>query len=1059
MRSTRYQSPENKVNEPRNSLPVEEWGLLFYLANLRPPVSLDDLSELTGMPAVKTLALMEHLKGRKIVHEKREHGPGFYFLSKDAPALIDKNPLPESETREAMARIIRHYRRSLGKGNERTLILAELYARVEDRGEGLKYLAQAARLLSKAGRAGEAAPYLEHLLELEEEARPVDGSALPTPDSLFDMTWNVVHLLPPDRRTILLTKAAAAAERLGRTNDLARIKLLLGQLSNETGDYQTGARYLDESWRVAQLIGDQASLRMIALSASDSLFIEGRIADAIDRYERVVGGIEEFGEDETSLKAASTLGFCYVISGRVSRGLGMIEAARTRADSLGLAEIMLRCSLRKALSLLEVRKLSDAEECLEVILRHPQGKADPRLMSAAYTCLALVRTLTEDYREACLWRDRAIEHSRRIGRLPRGPHVLECLYRLEQKGYFHDTLRLSEFVDEILGQNDVYMKGIAYRYRALLRIRDRGTRGRAFLDLKNSVKYLEAAGAEMELARTRIVMGDAYLKEGEMTQGVSYLRQAWSLFSRIDETLFPDDLRVVVTSPEQKSKIMIDLIISTSESLGVIEEMSPYLERAVNVIMDFTMAMRGAFFLVDGGAPRITVSRNLDPMLLKQEQFKAIIDVVAAAALMKREIVMPGFGELEGLTEKALAEAGIRSLMCIPASLGGHIHGYLYLDNWFGTSSLPDEHLSYVRLLCKQIAIGFSHLSLLDEMKDLKERFQGEAFFYRREMGIDDATKEIVGESQAIIGVTELIRQVAPTDTSVLIVGETGVGKELVAKAIHKASPRKDGPFIPVNIAALPQELVASELFGHEKGAFTGANERHKGRFELAGGGTIFLDEIGDLPLNMQVKLLRVLQEGVFERLGATTPIRPDFRLVAATNKDLLREGERGAFRRDLYYRLNVFPISVPPLRERKDDIPLLAAHFVDRFVARTGRPVGRPAPEDLKRLEDYEWPGNVRELQHFIERSIILSNGPEIRLSAPTGPFFADPSMAAEEEMASLSDVEKRHIERVLSATRWRVSGPKGAAAILKIKPTTLLYRMQKLGIVKPATKKMVSR
>jgi formate hydrogenlyase transcriptional activator len=286
----------------------------------------------------------------------------------------------------------------------------------------------------------------------------------------------------------------------------------------------------------------------------------------------------------------------------------------------------------------------------------------------------------------------------------------------------------------------------------------------------------------------------------------------------------------------------------------------------------------------------------------------------------------------------------------------------------------------------------------------------------------------------------------------VLILGETGVGKELVAKAIHNLSERRSKPFIPVNLSALPQDLVASELFGHEKGAFTGANERHIGRFELANGGTIFLDEIGDLPLTVQVKLLRVLQEGNFERLGGTKQIQSDFRVIAATNKDLRVAIRKGTFRQDLYYRLNVFPILVPPLRDRKEDIPLLIHHFIDIFSTKLRKKIGRiPSPE-MNKLLNYPWPGNVRELQHLVERSVILANNKGITFFFDTLSSSPD-GYEGRAGSRSLEDMEREHIKRVLNSTFWRIKGPNGAAAILKLQPSTLHSRMKKLGITKPVS------
>ena len=316
----------------------------------------------------------------------------------------------------------------------------------------------------------------------------------------------------------------------------------------------------------------------------------------------------------------------------------------------------------------------------------------------------------------------------------------------------------------------------------------------------------------------------------------------------------------------------------------------------------------------------------------------------------------------------------------------------------------------------------------------------------------------MVGSSGAMRSLIDQIQQVAATDSLVLVLGETGVGKELVAKAIHGLSKRKDGPFIPVNLAALPQELIASELFGHEKGSFTGAVENKKGRFELADGGTIFLDEIGDLAPNVQVKLLRILQEATFERVGGTRQIRSDFRVIAATNKNLAAEVEQGAFRQDLYYRLNVFPINVPPLRERKEDIPDLACHFAERFAKSLGRGLPAILPKEMNKLLGYEWPGNVRELEHFIERAVILSEGRAVVFSGlkqPWGQGATDGNNGTHGKpnlTDSLVTVEKEHILHVLEATGRRISGPKGAATILGLKESTLRFRMAKLGIVRPA-------
>ena len=306
--------------------------------------------------------------------------------------------------------------------------------------------------------------------------------------------------------------------------------------------------------------------------------------------------------------------------------------------------------------------------------------------------------------------------------------------------------------------------------------------------------------------------------------------------------------------------------------------------------------------------------------------------------------------------------------------------------------------------------------------------------------------EEIVGRSPALTAVLDKVRRVAPTDATVLIYGETGTGKELIARAIHSTSQRRDKPLIKINCAALPAGLVESELFGHEKGAFTGAIARHTGRFELADGGTIFLDEIGELPADTQAKLLRVLQEHEFDRVGGTSPRKVDVRVIAATNRDLQKAVREKSFREDLYYRLSVFPVQLPPLRDRPEDIPLLAQYLLDKFAARIARRFDGIDPATLSRLKAYPWPGNIRELQNVLERAVILATGPTLEVDPDVlGQTGAEPVV---KPSAALEDVERNHILAVLRQTKWVIEGPRGAAAILGLHPNTLRSRLKKLGL-----------
>jgi PAS domain S-box-containing protein len=337
------------------------------------------------------------------------------------------------------------------------------------------------------------------------------------------------------------------------------------------------------------------------------------------------------------------------------------------------------------------------------------------------------------------------------------------------------------------------------------------------------------------------------------------------------------------------------------------------------------------------------------------------------------------------------------------------------------------------------------------ELARSKDRLQAEAEYLREDINRAHHFDEIIGKSTALVATLEKVEQAAKTDATVLLLGETGTGKELLARALHARSNRTKMPLVKIDCATLPSGLIESELFGHEKGAFTGAQETKVGRFELADGGTVFLDEIGELPLELQAKLLRVLQEGAFLRLGAKREQKVDVRVIAATNRDLRQEMREGRFRSDLYYRLSVFPIESPPLRDRREDIPLLASYFLSRFQATVGKRIDTIAKSSMDALVAYDWPGNIRELQNVIERSAILSSGDTLIVQEVLGDFGAGTREPAKSLTQNLEDVERAHILRALEKSDWKVKGEGNAASRLGINPNTLRARMKKLGIAKP--------
>jgi formate hydrogenlyase transcriptional activator len=400
---------------------------------------------------------------------------------------------------------------------------------------------------------------------------------------------------------------------------------------------------------------------------------------------------------------------------------------------------------------------------------------------------------------------------------------------------------------------------------------------------------------------------------------------------------------------------------------------------------------------------------------------------------------------------KIAAGESIETLCMLPLIRCERVLGVLCLARR-QKDAFTGAEIDFLSQLAGQIAIAIDNALAYRQITELSERLTQQKLYLEDELRSEMNFEEIIGTSAPLKAVLRQIEAVAPTNATVLIHGETGTGKELIARAVHKLSERRSKAFVKLNCAAIPTGLLESELFGHEKGAFTGAIAQRIGRFELASEGTIFLDEVGEIPLDLQPKLLRVLQEREFERLGSSRTLHSDARLIAATNRDLGAMVREQTFRSDLFYRLNVFPIHVPALRERTEDIPFLVRHFAQHFARNTGKQIDTISSETMRVLVRYPWPGNIREMQNVIERAVILSKGPVLQV--PVGdlkPYSAEVGPSHGGGLATLEEVERRHILSVLEQTNWVFAGPNGAAARLGLKRPTLQFRMQKLGIIRP--------
>jgi formate hydrogenlyase transcriptional activator len=516
-----------------------------------------------------------------------------------------------------------------------------------------------------------------------------------------------------------------------------------------------------------------------------------------------------------------------------------------------------------------------------------------------------------------------------------------------------------------------------------------------------------------------------------------------------------ETLRESLTQLSKKNRYE-SIISAVTQSVHRSINLQEVLENAVESMnKNIDTLQRVEIFLVEGEEAVLKAYRNLPDWFLERVKRIPYPKGFTWKTIIEGKSRYVADVDQDTFIGPAGREVGTKSYVSMPIFFEGKTVGVLNITSQ-KKNAFDEEELKLLEVVARQIEVAINNAQqaealrkALTEVEQLKNRLQAENIYLQEEIKTEYNFEEIIGQSKALQKALRKVEQVAPTEATVLIQGETGTGKELVARAIHNVSPRKDRPLVKVNCPALPAGLIESELFGHEKGAFTGALSHKIGRFELANGGTIFLDEIGDLPLELQAKLLRVLQEGEFERVGGSRTIKVDVRVIAATNQDLKKVVEEGKFRQDLYYRLNVFPILIPPLRERKEDIPVLVRYLAMKYGTRLGKKVETIPQKTMDALLAYPWPGNVRELENMIERSVILAHSSVIQI---------DESLDVQVDTdlhnavsGSLEDVERSHILRVLDETNWVIHGKRGAALVLGLNPDTLRSRMKKLGIKRP--------
>ena len=1017
--------------------------------------SLDHLLDLGRIKPSKLLEILDIMKEKSLVRDDRGGKKGVYqFASKSLPGVI-VGLLTQEAKETYLHKIIDYIEQELSADNKKPLVLAELYLQLSGPKDNLRYKKQAADLVAASGKTELAQRLYKEIIDAilaEPRNDPLENLMLV--DAVISYSHVAVNIRPPDELIPLIMRTMPIARKLNNKRAEAMLEVRIGRLYQSKGLNIEAFKHYEKASRIAEETQDQFLIKTISKFSALALFWKGKIRDAIQRYEQTLGNIEDFSADFQDFWAYLMLSYCYGINGRIARGLGLAEVLRDRALAQKNLKAQAFAEAVIALILLEIRHVDDAVSHIDTAISIGKKLKSNTAIWMAMPCKAFVLYSKGDINGAKEILASGLAHAQKVGAVHYpSPWLLEILWSLQKSDL--EPIRGYSFASEIarlMNWPDIYMKGAALRYASADKMLSHYDPGEIEHLLCKSQELLNKSGAIIELGRTQVELAKLYIDQKDEENAKISANKAYATFLELDNHLFPSELLFLIQNKPVENR-MLKGISELGKAIDSSWDPDRYLGKVVAVLANMFGAERAAVILRgdkdDDASLTIAAARNLSPEELEQIQDDPLKKLIFSTLAKKEPLIINEPGHLGQLSRSSSFMRSVKSLACIPLVIHTESIGMIYIDNRLLEGIFSDKDLVILTAVAGQVAL---YLRTRFDYKDSPQSGSVPADNYSAQEIYEDEKRYpyIVGKSKAIKDVLRKIEKVSDSDTTVLILGETGVGKELVAKTIHQNSRRSDHPFVVVNISALSKNLLESELFGHEKGAFTGADKIKHGRFEIAHKGTIFLDEIGELSMEAQVKLLRVLQEGSFERVGGTQTINSDFRLIAATNRNLSDMVAKGDFRLDLFYRIDIFPIEIPPLRKRQTDIAILSHHFLKKYAAKHQKNVGAIPRDALSRLMNYSWPGNVRELEHFIERSLIISEGDELFVPEFKLDTVPIPREEAQTELLSLDDVSRRHIITVLDHTKWRIRGDKGAAKILKIKPSTLEYRMKKLGIKK---------
>jgi transcriptional regulator with GAF, ATPase, and Fis domain len=849
----------------------------------------------------------------------------------------------------------------------------------------------------------------------------------------------------------ILGRARIAALRLGDRRSRALIDLRLGRLSYVSFNLADALDSLVAGLDEVDELGDEDIVAQSSEFAGLYYFLQGMHREASRYFDRAMAGGPRHGSDLIGFFLPFIAGFCATYLGQFHRAVGILDFCLKQHQSQGDPGLAALFQSALGIVFLIMGNQEPGRALLQQAEANSLATSNQQALLLARTGLGYFHFLEGRNDEAARLMMDSITEAARADHVIRQyifPFIPEEILAFQSLPDYNQLDNMfAEELNRIISGPNIHLRGVAYRLRARQAWNQPGTTETVRADLETSLRYLKRAGDPLEQAKTKAWLAKLVLETGDRNQAAELAREAWPHLSRYREAYFPQVLEPLLAHPSRSGKpddlriTMLDRFLDMLEGFTPGTDLEELLTRVVMASARFLDAERGGLFWFDPDqgetGPYLRTAFNLTAAETLGEAFQYRLGLIRKAFRQNTPLYAPAAPE-----DTPGRQEPVGNLLCLPIEVQGRTRGVIYHDNACTKDQLDQRDPGTLRRMARQISVYIDRIWEYSRLMDKRNRTaSGEAARSDPAPG-----QRIIGRSPVMARLLEQADQVAESEATVLILGETGVGKEMVAQRLHHQSPRSGGPFLVVDLTATPENLVESELFGHEKGAFTGADRQKPGRLELADHGTLFIDEVGEIPLFIQVKLLRALQEKSFVRLGGTRTIKSDFRLVAATNRDLRREVAAGRFREDLFYRLNVVPLNLPPLRERGEDVLILARFFLKRLADRHQKPVTQLTPADEARLMSYHWPGNVRELQNIMERAVLLGAAGGLDLVLPSA--AVDPRAGLTVDLPTMDELQRRYIKEVLDKTGGRISGPGGAAEILGIKRTTLYTRMRKLGM-----------